>query len=376
MVNSSCSTLCRFLIIMICSLFAFPDQRAHGEPTSKSADPDPVAGGWRLDGANFEFTIRSDGSVEGTGKKGVWRKADGKPNTYSIKWEGAAAEQLLLLEPAGNVLTGTNAAGKPLKMTRTRAASTIPNEFAGMVLNEDWLTQKSEKRLEHLKGLRELAEALLGPTERGKEQPPKVIWGPFTWLMPYAEAKKHLPSGLGQEAEEAVSTVCFPKNSLKLVRFSGKWADPFFGLPILEIRPAGQTKRIGPGMQPNQVVFDTLYLMLDVKRQVVGVQLADRNVDISPRPMPYPAMEVVLENSGLYSDYLHLAYPGALQALIDVDADVRHREALIILQPAKQKADLHWYLPAPLAGRILDVADFLEKGTPPTYRETLPRPGK
>ncbi len=241
------------------------------------------------------------------------------------------------------------------------AATSNPSEHGGMVLAPNWIPDRLETKRELLESLQMYASAVVGNAARGKEPVPGTIVAPIRWLMPFDEAVRVLPERMNKIGERPVSLTCFPQASLTLASF--------------------QFKSFIDKEQP----FNLLHLILDLKRQVVGVQFVEQTPDpgkVRWFPVPDGAREpyynfLTLTNNG--SGAQEVAYQ-----IVDAGSGVKLIKTVLqtntglgaISRMAKMpnmpgmpmmpggamggvkcKENVHLYLAAPLARCLLDIVD-------------------
>ena len=212
-----------------------------------------------------------------------------------------------------------------------------------MELSPRWLPDRPDTRKNYLASLAFYSKWVVRNEPRGQEKAPATIWGPLKWLMPMDEAVKLVPrSGLAGTLKPFVND-SFPRDSLFFQGMSGKYVDG--GLP-----------------------FNWLYLLFDRKKQLVGVQFHEQTPDEYRWIPPVPDPSLGLLQIGFldpYYDYLNVktssrggvffaVYPNVPEAHVSMIKTCLDDPRPLFTKP---REDLHWYLPAPLAGRILDIAD-------------------
>ena len=206
-------------------------------------------------------------------------------------------------------------------------------DFAGMILSPKWMPETTKIRKVFLEDMEFYSDKIVGNDLRGKETPPKNIWADVTWLMPLNDAKKQLPSGIGQGNEVRIVVTDYPQESYSMLQFNGKWND--LGL-----------------------AFNQLFLVVDSKKQIVAVQL----VATSPKGQRWRVPDLVPDGErGNYFDFLTIKYTAAggrtsYKILKNFPGDP-HRRMLKMTAGRGGSQDTHWYIPKPFAARFLDIAD-------------------
>jgi hypothetical protein len=243
---------------------------------------------------------------------------------------------------------GAPAARPPETPDARPSAPPLPTNFDGMVLRPDWIARASDLRHEFMDNLVSYSGRLLDKQQRGKEKAGEYICAPFKWLMPLKDALKLLPTGMGQGSQSKIVNTCFPKMSLTSYSFTGSFQDCGF-------------------------VFNQFILITDSKDQVVSVQFVHTGPK-GERWRPYFGSPDGIKEP--YYDYLKIKINASTrtqtvwykvlpkQALIKMTLikgpDVLDRGAIY----GYPMEDVHWYLPPPLAGRFLDIADSYNSAPP------------
>ncbi len=241
------------------------------------------------------------------------------------------------------------------------AAASDPSEHGGMVLAPNWIPDRLETKRELLESLQMYASAVVGNAARGKETVPSTIVGPIRWLMPFDEAVRVLPERMNKIGERPVNLTCFPQASLTLASF--------------------QFKSFLDRGQP----FNQLHLILDLKRQVVGVQFVEQTPDPGKviwtggpdgaREPYYNFLMLSNNGSGAWEVAYQISEAGAGVKLIktvlqsNTGLGARSRMPNMPNMPGmpmmpggamgggKCKENVHLYLTAPLARCLLDIVD-------------------
>lgn len=227
-------------------------------------------------------------------------------------------------------LAGTSIEGSGPIMDKKDALQT---DFAGMILSPKWMPETTKIRKVFLEDMEFYSEKIVGSDPRGKETPPKKIWADVAWLMPLNDARKQLPSGIGQGNEVRIVVTDYPQESYSMLQFNGKWED--FGLS-----------------------FNQLFLVVDSKKQIVAVQL----VATSPKGSRWRVPDLVPDGErGNYFDFLTIKYTAAggrtSYKILKNFAGDPHRRMLKMTAGRGGSQDTHWYIPKPFAARFLDIAD-------------------
>ena len=171
----------------------------------------------------------------------------------TITLAALSASVILAAEPAA-----------PLKPAPFRTPAGNDKEMA---LNPGWMPKLERTSKELGQTLAFYAMAALSGEEPGKETvPDKLVFG-LTWLMPLAQAEALLkPALTGSQlgTPVMVQNQCFPHRSLYLKTYMGKF------------QPDPQ----------NGEVFKQAHLLLDAKMRLISVELTGNNVDATARLVP------------------------------------------------------------------------------------------
>ena len=352
-------------------------QSSATKPAAVAPAPE-IDGRWRFpDG--METEIGRDGTIKrGSTVLAFWQKAppNGKVAQFLVKWAQSGKTEILTFVPGttpkltardakGMTLTATYlgpvvAAVQPLPAPAppprpepakpapalpepAKPQPTGPHIFAGMELSEKWLPDRPDTRKNYLSSLAFYAKWVVGHEPRGQEKAPDTIWGPIKWLMPLDEAVKIIPrSGLAGTVKPFVND-SFPRDSLSFQGLSGKFID-------------------------GNLTFNWIYLICDRKKQVVSVQFQEQTPNRYRYIKPVPDVSLGLPQEGFldpYYDFINVKASARGGVFFAVYPNTPREHVTMIKtclgdpRPiwAVPKEDDHWYLTAPLAGRILDIAD-------------------
>jgi hypothetical protein len=122
-----------------------------------------------------------------------------------------------------------------------------------MALAADWIPQRTETKRELMECLAFYANKVVGDAAPGKETVPSQIIPGISWLMPIDQAISKIPGRVNKIGERRVEFTCFPANSLTMISFQ---CNSF-------------TDR-------NQT-FNLLHFMVDAKQQVVGLEFVEQS---------------------------------------------------------------------------------------------------
>ncbi|MEO6787433.1 MAG: hypothetical protein ABI318_14980 [Chthoniobacteraceae bacterium] len=354
----------RYLITLFSLLFAAIACGAGG------VLPDPILGQWRFFNNSTQL-FRPDGTS--TNEKGekdaVWRcteSAPGAPRKYVVTYGSGKFVDTLTLKNGDTFLDGHNnfrfhvtanriggvAAAKqaapappppmpPANPPQKAAAAEDPpdSEYMGMKLHAEWFPKRETKTTELTKDLARISHFTVGKREMGNDiRPGGIVWG-LTWLMPIEEAEKSLP-GLERSQMGAGTLIAmpnWPQRSLLVRSYYGKFSDPHTGEPFTEVR-----------------------LMSDIKRHLVSVELLANH----PKLVRFePAFQGRKEP---YFDFVAMGNNASTSNIVYYQ-DVSYGESGVACihtllyhgrWPLGQSLDnVRWYLPAPLARKILEIAE-------------------
>lgn len=322
------------------------------------AGDDPVTGTWRF-WNNTLREMRPDGSSGAPGKPAdaTWKclSAPGMiERVYMINYGGSTVFDKLTLRSQGQQLWGT-AKNKPF-LTAVRDSKTIAPiasakgkgapaataggklypDYGGMVLSADWqqLSKSGSPRKELMLSSEFYAHLVVANAQKRKKTTPDKLYGDIHWLMSLDDAQKVLPKQMSKGTITPLTHLCFPSRSLSIKEFEGSFED------------RGQ-------------VFRHLYLMLDSKQQVVGVQLEDLTADNvlwengRPDGLREPYYNFLnLTNNASKSNQVHY------QVLDSGPGVSLVKFALWNIAPLRRyKENIHWYLPAPVAQSMLEIVE-------------------
>lgn len=122
-----------------------------------------------------------------------------------------------------------------------------------MALATDWIPQRTETKRELMESLAFYANEVVGDAAPGKETVPSQITQGITWLMPIDQAISKIPGRVNKIGERRVEFTCFPANSLTMISF-----------------------QCNSFVDQNQT-FNLLHFMVDAKRQVVGLEFVEQS---------------------------------------------------------------------------------------------------
>ena len=214
--------------------------------------------------------------------------------------------------------------------------------YGGMLLGKDWQPRSTNVKVKELEELEFFAKMAVGNAAPSKEPVPDMIVPPFKWLMPLDEATKLLPRDVAAVPVKPFQNDGFPHDSLTIKCYQRRYFSDL------------------------DESFNLIYFITDRKLQLVGVQFKSqakplhilREFSIETLRAMHPpfgppgAPPPWDGNIGPYNDFINEGRPGAFyQVRQSNDKSV----TLVKL------GNVHWYLPAPFARCLLDIADTHRK---------------
>lgn len=222
--------------------------------------------------------------------------------------------------------------------------------FQGMALAPDWLPERLGVDQKYTEDLRYYAQRVIAGEPNGGETTPGMIWGNLKWLMPVDEAIKSFGS-VTAVSSTRITNQSYPHHSLTLHNFNARIEDLGYK-------------------------FNRVFLISDTKGQLVSVQFvaqAPKNMVWLPHPVedrnPIFDLVNVKRNTSTGNQVSFQIVPAGAGVKM-IKLVLRKPLARIDLPPGagvpqmqaapvdlKWLEDSHWYLPAPLAARFIEIAD-------------------
>ena len=209
----------------------------------------------------------------------------------------------------------------------------IQTVFSGMTLAPGWLPDRLGVDQKFLQGLRFYSEKVVDGDKRGQERAPALIYSNMKWLMPINEAVATL-GRVSKLPEQKLINQAFPKDSFTSFGFQGQFQD-------------GNSR------------FNLIFLISDAQRRLVSVQLVAQAPKVTGWDTRHP-----VETREPYYDFINEKRNGSggnmvFFQVIPIQPGVKLIKTVLRKPPpfGKWLEDVHWYLPAPVAGRFLDIAD-------------------
>lgn len=242
------------------------------------------------------------------------------------------------------------------------SAQTIVSSSGGMALHKDWMPHNIHTRKVLLDSM-EFYCRMLVADEKAEPVIPDKIWGPITWRMPLTEALKTLPSGARRQREFRVMNLAFPQNSLNVTMMAVEGR-----VAILD--------------ECNK--FKYISFIADMENRVIGIQLVDPSPQIYNWAAPGP--DGIREP---YYNFIEDRYNGStgncvpyqVQSIgkgVNLIRTILFNQPDIGLPPYPQgqcpgtvtlhhytqrsyRENVHWYLTAPLAQKLLEIVISIRK---------------
>ncbi|MBL9157270.1 MAG: hypothetical protein JNJ70_07355 [Verrucomicrobiales bacterium] len=245
---------------------------------------------------------------------------------------------------AGNMPASSSPPVSPL------SPATAANEFQGMTLAPDWLPERLGVDQNYTEDLRYYAERVITGAPQGAATTPDVIWGDLKWLMPVDLAIKSF-GDVSAVTSSRITNQSFPHHSLTLHGFDARIED-------LGYR------------------FNRVFLISDIKGQLVSVQFVAQAPKVTVW-LPHPvedrnpvydlvnvkrnastgnqvSFQIIEAGTGVKMIKLVLRKP---LARMELPPGVGQPPIQAVPVDLKWLEDSHWYLPAPLAARFIEIAD-------------------
>ena len=222
--------------------------------------------------------------------------------------------------------------------------------FQGMALAPDWLPERLGVDQKYTEDLRYYAQRVIAGAPQGAATTPDVIWGDLKWLMPVDLAIKSFGS-VSAVSSSRITNQSYPHHSLTLHGFNARIED-------LGYR------------------FNRVFLISDIKGQLVSVQFVAQAPKVTvwlPQPVEdrnpvfdlvnvkrntstgnQVSFQIIEAGTGVKMIKLVLRKP---LARMELPPGVGQPQIQAVPLDLKWLEDSHWYLPAPLAARFIEIAD-------------------
>lgn len=238
----------------------------------------------------------------------------------------------------------------------TPASGKAPPDPSRMSLADNWIPHNVHTRKVLLDSIEFYSRAVVGDDSDAPEVIPDTIWGPVTWLMPLDAALKQLPSGARKQREFRMLNLAFPQGSLSVTMMA------LDGRVTFEDRCNS---------------FKYISFICDLDRRVIGVQLVETNPKVVNWPMPGPG-QVREPYYNFIEDHINSSTGNCVPYQIcDAGKGVKLIKTILFNQPTillphrpgtcpdtvalqtfvarPYLENVHWYLTAPLAKRLLEI---------------------
>ena len=239
--------------------------------------------------------------------------------------------------PFGSLSKKSIKVARELARTVAPTAPTASITFAGMVLDPSWLPDRLGVDQLFMESLRYYSQRVVEGRKRGVEKAPDIIYGNVRWLMPVDQAIANL-GRVSKMTETKITNQAYPQNSLIIQGLQGRFQD-------------------------GNSTFNLCFLIADKNRQVVSVQLVAQ----TPRGEGWD-VRVPVETREPYYNFVNQARNASTGNMVSfqvipVRPGVKLIKTVLHKKPPiyKWTEDVHWYLPAPLAARFIDIADKVLK---------------
>jgi hypothetical protein len=246
------------------------------------------------------------------------------------------------------------------------ATSSNSTKYGGMALADNWMPQRTETKRELLEGIVFYCKQVLGDTPAGQEKTPSQLSPGITWLMPFDQTLAKLPGRVIKMGERPVNNNCFPANSLTISSFQFK------------------------SFQDQGKPFNLIHLLLDLKRQVVGVEFVQQTpgrteYEIQGKLEPYYNFFNLTNNASTRKEVVYAVLPGGSSGVKCIQTVFRDyandignglpqipgipgagQPGFPMVNPTTPGATaqfvkvyeiVHWYLAEPFARCLLEIAE-------------------
>lgn len=260
-------------------------------------------------------------------------------------------------------------------------SATLHAEPKEMALDPKWMPDRRAVTEQSMKATAFYARAAIDGAEPGKEiVPEKILSGAgwdLDWLMPLQEAEKKLPPGTRMQMGGAtlLKNGTWPQNSIYVKYGQGKFLMPGY-----------------PTEQPGYAVFLEICLLCDKKQRLIGVQFraddrkspcwnAQKTKGPSPKNGPQIGGPLKVEKLNPYYDLMVLGANAVAGREVQYQI-VRNRDNPDVVVPGMTcihtylaplpdeignfKRNVRWYLAAPYARKLVEIAEMYESGKVPS----------
>ncbi len=205
--------------------------------------------------------------------------------------------------------------------------------FQGMILDPAWMPERLGVAHRHTGELRYYSKRVLEGETPGKETAPDLLWGNLKWLMPIDKAIESFGRVTKKPSIKIVHQ-WYPHNSFTLHGLQGRFQD-------------------------GNYLFSEVFLLADAKGQLISVQFVAHAPKVMAWIPGYP-----VEVKGPCYDFVNIKTNASTGNMVSFQM-VPLRPGLKVIKLVLHKPppfgkwleDSHWYIPAPLAGRFIEIAD-------------------
>jgi hypothetical protein len=315
---------------------------------------------WKSATKEAQVAFEPDGSFKMKGVEATyqWELADGGkvrialPNGKSMELE--FNKDFTGFKETGKATGGAIGTRLQARTVKAEVAkpAVVPANPNDMALSADWRPAEVQTRRELLESLEFYSLKVLGGKRKAPDLIPTTIWGPVTWLMPVQKAEAMLPKNARKHRFFEMENQAFPQSSLRVKMYAVD------GKPEL-------SDRGNP--------FKYISFITDLSDRVIGIQLMsatpkivvweggkpdgvkepyynfieDRMKGSTRNSVPYQVRDagrgVKLIKTALLDSPLPLTVDGASMGL---NVNLKYSE------------NVHWYLTAPLAEKLLEIVDI------------------
>jgi len=271
----------------------------------------------------------------------------------------------------------------PANPAKPGAADPPNSEYMGMKLAPDWIPKRESNALELAKSLSFFCTAAVQGREKGNDLMPKTIFANLTWLMPMEDAEKSLKGMIPQMgAAIVIKSNGFPQRSLFVRTYSGSFADPHLGGTFKELRLVADVNRhlvaveilhnhppaiavTWPSVEAEWWTSDPwVFTGKNVKLREATAKVGNLPGATGKRE---PYYEFLTPKDNAASDhYVKYAIYRKGKVTPSVPEGVTCVQTALTDPPggrrvlgakAPEVENVRWYLPAPLARKILEIAN-------------------
>ena len=274
-----------------------------------------------------------------------WTSSDGK--TIVAEFQKLEGDNLTLIMQGKPVVVPLNRlSNASAEQARNLAATmdkpappapAVPTVFQGMTLAPNWLPNRVGAEEKFVEGLEFYSSQVVDRAQRADAVAPEFIFGQIRWLMPLDEAVQTL-GRVSKTVETRIVNEAYPKDSFTFQGFQGQFED------------AGAR-------------YNLVFLIADVKRQVVSVQLVAQ----TPKAVNWDARFPPRDQEPYY-DFINVKRNGGsgnkvFFQVVPINPGVKLVKTVLAKYHPNGKwlEDVHWYLPAPVAARFLDIVEHIAK---------------